>query len=187
MGQCVKSGGLLKHFAASTFLIWLAADHVLAARYGDRQIEALLFRQLLAAGVAEVDENTGRGGGATLVPPDVQAYAAELRVYGLWESTLKSAAQAFRQAPLFDAAANTCPDPITIDHDEDERERRATMQAVIDSDEGMRGSWSDADGAGVLIHDDGTPLSAVELAVMEAAELRDDAAEFVDSDEDARP
>jgi len=100
-GQCVKAGGLLKHFATSTFLIWLAADHVLAARYGDREIEALLFRQLLAAGVADVDENTGRGGGATLVPPDVQAYAAELRVYGLWESTLKSAAQAFRQAPLF--------------------------------------------------------------------------------------
>ncbi len=100
-GQCVKAGGLLKHFATSTFIIWLAADHVLAARYGDRQIEALLFRQLLAAGVAEVNEDTGRGGGATLVPPDVQAYAAELRVYGLWQEQLKSAAQAFRQAPLF--------------------------------------------------------------------------------------
>lgn len=103
MGQTVKTGGLLKHFSGATFVIWLAADHIRAAGYGDRQIEALLFRHLLAAGVAEIDEDTGRGGGATLVPPEFSAYEAEIRVYGPWEPAHKAAARTFQQVTLFDA------------------------------------------------------------------------------------
>jgi hypothetical protein len=176
-GQCVKTGGLLKHFATSTFAIWLAADHVLAAGYRDREIEALLFRQLLAAGVAEVDENTGRGGGATLVPPDVQAYAAELRVYGLWESTLKSAAQAFSQAPLFGASADTEIHDIQNPYMDEASASGSDSDA---SNERPKQAVSSDDGAGVLIHDDGTPMTPEEVAGQEAAELRDDPAEFED-------
>lgn len=210
MGATVKAGGLLKHFAASTFCIWLAADHVRAAGYGDRQIEALLFRQLLAAGVAEVDEDTGRGGGATLVPPEIQAYEAEIRVYGAWEPAHKSAARTFQQVSLFDGPTaqeegqylcvrcegerttvrrGLCRD-CTNDAASEWLEREyppaddepTCDSAQVDMLEGEPAL--DLSGAGILIHDDGTPFTAEEIAAQEAAELRDDPAEFDDDDSD---
>jgi hypothetical protein len=175
LGRCVKPDPLLKHFSGSTFLIWLAADHVLAARYRDREIEALLFRQLLAAGVAEPDEDTGRGGGATLVPPDVEAYAAELRVYGLWEAKLKAAAVAFRQAPLFDATVPAADDDSEDEYDSEIGREEAAQDGYVENP---------LSGAGILIHDDGSPLTEQEIAEQEASELRDDPAEFDDDEAD---
>lgn len=157
MGQCVKAGGLLKHYTSAVWLIWLAADNVLAAGYGDREIEALLFRQLLHAGVSEVDEDTGRGGGPAYQPHDVAVFEAELRVYGLWERSLKAVAPAFQQASLFDS------------------EERA-VEEELDREEAAQAGYVEnpLSGAGQLIHPDGTPLSAEEIAELEAAELRDD-------------
>lgn len=103
-GKTVKPGGLLKLFSASTWAIWLAADHCRGAGYGDREIEALLFHELLHTGIAEVDDETGRGGGPTLRPHDAELFRAELEVYGLWDQQLRDVAPAFRQGTLFDTS-----------------------------------------------------------------------------------
>lgn len=103
-GKTAKASGLVKHFSESaTFVIWLAADHCRGAGYDERQLEALLFHELCHTTVSAGDEETGRGGGPTLVPHDVEMFAAEVEVYGLWAAELRDIAPAFRQAGLFDA------------------------------------------------------------------------------------
>lgn len=100
-GKCSKPSGLLKHFSEAQFVIWLAADHCRAAGYRDRELEALLFHEMLHTAVTEPDENTGRGGGPALVPHELEVFRAEVEIYGLWAPALKEIAPAFRQAPLF--------------------------------------------------------------------------------------
>ena len=100
-GKCSKPSGLLKHFSEAHFVIWLAADHCRAAGYTDREIEALLLHEMLHTSVSEVDENTGRGGGPTLVPHDLEVFRAEVEIYGLWAPELREVAPAFAQASLF--------------------------------------------------------------------------------------
>jgi hypothetical protein len=152
-GKCTKPAGLLKLFSESTFVVWLAADHVIAAGYDDRQIEALLFHEMLHTGVAEADEETGRGGGPTLVPHELEVFRAEVEIYGLWAPELRAIAPAFTQPGLFDAQAGGSRSSTTKETAEQET------------------------GAGTLIHPDGTPMTAEEVAEQEAAELRDDPAD----------
>lgn len=106
-GKTTKPSGLLKKFSEATFVIWLAADHCRGAGYTERQIEALLFHEMLHTGVAEPDEETGRGGGPVLIPHELEIFRAEVEVYGLWAPDLREVAPAFdgvaKQASLFDA------------------------------------------------------------------------------------
>jgi hypothetical protein len=103
-GKTAKASGLVKHFSEqAAFVIWLAADHCRGAGYTERQLEALLFHEMCHTTVADADEETGRGGGPTLVPHDVEMFRAEVEVYGLWDADLREVAPAFRQAGLFDA------------------------------------------------------------------------------------
>ena len=122
-GKCSKPSGLLKHFSEAHFVIWLAADHCRAAGYGDREIEALLFHEMLHTAVSEVDENTGRGGGPALVPHELEVFRAEVEIYGLWAPELQEVAPAFRQASLFDAEAAAAEDegPYACVHCEEGR------------------------------------------------------------------
>ncbi len=218
-GKCQKPSGLLKHFSEATYVIWLAADHCRAAGFDDRQIEALLFHEMLHTGVAEVDENTGRGGGAITVPHELEVFRAEIEIYGLWAPDLKAIAPAFKQASLFGGPTPTecrgCRMEVKLDADgwcalcSPPMPAAAPMFSGQPSDferqEAAGAAYSDEiddgapplnlSGAGVLIHPDGTPMTAEEIAEQEAAELRDDPAEddfdddeeYDDSDEDARP
>lgn len=109
-GKTTKTSGALKLFAEATWVIWLAADHCRAVGYGDREIEALLFHEMLHTGVAEPDEETGRGGGPTMAPHDVEMFRLEVEVYGLWASELRDVAPVFKrpggQMGLFDVQAS---------------------------------------------------------------------------------
>ena len=96
LGAIQKPSGLLKYFAESTFVVWLAADHCRTGALTAFQVEALLFRQLCSTGT---DETNGK---PVLLPPDFQGYCAELRGYGAWESDLRQMARTVRQMPLFD-------------------------------------------------------------------------------------
>lgn len=173
-GKCSKPSGLLKHFAETQFVIWLAADHCRAAGFDDRQLEALLFHEMLHTGLSEVDENTGRGGGPTLVPHELEVFRAEVEIYGLWAPDLKSVGPAFHQLSF--SAAVDAATPITADEMDAQPARgevfeRADLEPTAGDEHGVLGY---DDGAGVLIHPDGTPLTAEEIAEMEAAEARDD-------------
>ena len=104
MGKTAKRGGLLAAFTTADFIIWLAADHVLEAGYTERQIKALLHHELLHIGWQEPEEDDPNGEGkAVLVGHDFEFFAEEIRTYGAWEELLQEAAEAFAQAPLFDA------------------------------------------------------------------------------------
>lgn len=79
---------------------------------------------------------------------DFEGFGTEVRHYGPWTEDLKIGGQAFtaaHQMGLFDQACD--------DEDDDEAED---------------------DGAGVLIHNDGSPMTAEEIEAQEAAELADD-------------
>lgn len=172
-GKCSKASGLVKHFSESQFVIWLAADHCRMARYGDREIEALLFHEMLHTAVAEVNENTGRGGGPTLVPHDLEVFRAEIEVYGLWAADLRDVAPAFQQASMFDSAGQE-HDASGLDCD--------VCGGFIDPESGRtvclncKPRQPVDDGAGVICHPDGTPMTAEEIADLEAADYRDDEA-----------
>lgn len=115
-GKTVKASGLAKHFSEqAAFVIWLAADHCRGATYTERQLEALLFHEMCHTTVVEADEETGRGGGPALVPHDVETFAAELEVYGLWDADLRDVAPAFRQAGLFEPADERDEDEADAD------------------------------------------------------------------------
>jgi len=165
LGKTQKPSGLLKLFSESTFVIWLAADHCRARYYGDPEIEQLLFHEMLHTAVGEPDEETGRGGGPVLVPHQLEIFDAEIEVYGLEGIALKEAAPLFRQAVYDAPKQRTSVSSPSI-------ERQKTEELPPD---------------GQLIHDDGTPLTADEIAEQEAAELRDDPADDDDSLSDVEP
>lgn len=97
LGKCVKASGLARHFSNADFVIWLAADNVAAYRLTPRQIEALVFRQLLKAGVSvDKDDNVK----PVLLGYDYEGFAEELRVYGFWSDELGRMADTVRQLTL---------------------------------------------------------------------------------------
>lgn len=136
----------------SDFAIWLAADTAREAKFTDRHVEWAVFRYLCRIGT---DDN----GNFISVPPDFEAFAAEIRIYGAPIENLRVARQAFQageQMGLFDVDAEQVED----------------------------------DGAGVLIHDDGTPMSAEEVAELEESEVGDNGDDVLadpDADYDGDP
>lgn len=138
-GKTTKPAGLLKLFSEATFVIWLAADHCRGAGYGDREIEALLFHEMLHTAEAEEDEETGRGGGPTLVPHELEIFRAEVEVYGFWADDIKQAAPAFRQGNLFEApvtraAADSPAAPGDDEHDLSDLPDDAEVAEALDDD-----------------------------------------------------
>lgn len=94
-GKCVKPGGLLRHaLSAADFVIWLAADQ--CQGFTRHQVEALLYHELCHIGRDE-------DGKRSLVPHDVEAFASEVREYGLWMSDLRTFGKAVRQLALDEA------------------------------------------------------------------------------------
>ena len=53
LGKCEKPSGLLKHFADYDFVIWLGADNMRAAKFGQTEIEAALYHELQHAWIDE--------------------------------------------------------------------------------------------------------------------------------------
>lgn len=95
-GKCVKASGLVKHFSEHQFVIWLAADNCREWGFTQRQVEALLFHELCHAGEKESKDGEIK---ATLIGHDVEAFAAEIERYGLWQDDL------VRIKPVFDQCA----------------------------------------------------------------------------------
>jgi hypothetical protein len=100
-GKANKPSGLITAFTTADAVVWLAADHVLEAEYTARQVEAILFHELQHFTVEEDEETGDRKVG--MRGHDVELFYADVRTYGAWDEMLKEAAEAFRQALLFDA------------------------------------------------------------------------------------
>ena len=94
LGKCKAVSGLERYWSESDFVIWLAADHAQTFNLDQRQIEALIFHELMHA---DIDDETAR---PKVRPHDVEAFVPEIERYGLWTSDLKDAGDAMRQAAL---------------------------------------------------------------------------------------
>lgn len=99
LGACQKPSGLLAFFSGDDFVIWLGLDNCLAHRLTNRQVEALVFHELLHTNATE-DPDTGEiilG----INPHDFEGFNEELRVYGPWSSDLERVTEIARQLELF--------------------------------------------------------------------------------------
>ena len=152
IGFMKRASDLLGHFSGADFIGWLSATTARDGKFTDTQVEAAVLHQLCHVGQDDK-------GNWIFSPHDFEGFAQEVRHYGTWTSDLKLGGTAFvaaHQMGLFSDDEE--------DEDEDEGEDLA------------------ATGAGVLIHPDGTPLSADEIAEQEAAELADDDMEETNAD-----
>jgi len=101
LGKAQKPSGLLYHFAACDFVIWLAADHLADLQFTARQIEAVVFHELSHCDYEE-DEDSGTGK-FTIVGHDVEVFYAEILKYGAYKEDLHQLAGVFRQLSLDEA------------------------------------------------------------------------------------
>lgn len=164
IGALKRVSGVWMDFCDAQFIVYLAADTARLAGFTDRQVEAALFHQLL-----HIDRDAK--GNWIKVGHDFEGFGTEVRHYGPWTEDLKIGSQAFTTAVQLGL------DLDDEDEDEDDEHVRSRSSARA-----ARG-----DGAGVLIHPDGTPLTDEEIAEQEAAEARgefDD--EWDDDEEDAQ-
>jgi hypothetical protein len=93
-GKCQKPSGLLAHFAATDFIIWLAADHLDKGNATYRQVRALLFHELSHI---EEDGREGHDGEYLIVAHDFEGFVNEATSFGFWSEGLRLAAAAVRQ------------------------------------------------------------------------------------------
>lgn len=91
LGTMSRPSGALRFYSRHDFLVTLAADHCRNARFTERQLEALVFHELLHATV------NAKGDGPALVGHDVEMFRAEIEEYGLWNLDLTLAAESFEQ------------------------------------------------------------------------------------------
>ncbi len=102
MGKCVKLSGAAKHYAGGAhFLVWLAADHCTDVGYDARQIEALVYHELLHIQLEEKEDKFGNP--ITVyrtVGHDIEGFFSELEQYGAWDRTWQRLEEVVRQLPL---------------------------------------------------------------------------------------
>lgn len=91
LGQCQKPSGLLSHFSGCDFIIWIAADHAAGYGFGEREIEAALFHELL-----HIDLGTDESG-PRLRPHLFEGFAEEVEEYGFWTQSLKEISRSFKR------------------------------------------------------------------------------------------
>lgn len=94
-GKCVRPTGLADFALECDLVILVAADHARTYRFTAYQMEALLYHELLHAGVSEK-------GGAILHGHDLEVFRLEIEEYGLWHPDLESAKRII-QPQLWDA------------------------------------------------------------------------------------
>lgn len=96
MGRCRVLTGELAYFADADWLIWVAADIARDSLFGDHEVEALLFHELLHC---DLKGKEGQKKPATR-GHDFEAFAIEVERYGAWDVSLRRAHTAFRQLEL---------------------------------------------------------------------------------------
>ena len=99
LGKCVKVTGVLTAFTGSQFVIYLAANHARDHQLSERQVEALVFHELLHVEEIVDDNGNVRTG---IAAHDFEEFAAVIHRYGAWDEGLRLAKSAFEQLPLFD-------------------------------------------------------------------------------------
>lgn len=95
-GKCKLLSGELRYFVDADWLIWVAADHAFALEYTQRDIEALLFHELLHCtlkGKPGEERPAVKG-------HDVETFFDEMRRFGLWTPALRQVKRTVEQLSL---------------------------------------------------------------------------------------
>lgn len=95
LGKCQSLSGVAQHWGRADILIWLAADHCADLKLNARQLEALLFHELLHIGW---DADKGQ---AFIAEHDFAGFIKELELYGAWDADLQMLARNRTQLRLF--------------------------------------------------------------------------------------
>jgi hypothetical protein len=95
LGRCQKTAGLLKKFSKADLVIWAARDNCEDLHLSFKQMEALIFHELLHA---DVDTEYK----PIIKPHEFEGFSFELQEYGTWSRDLEHASRAFRQTSFFD-------------------------------------------------------------------------------------
>lgn len=100
LGKCVKLSGHARYYALGAhFLIWLGANWVRGYKFDDRQIEALVYHELLHIEREEPEEEDKPVVYRTRAH-DAEFFLDELRLYGAWKSDLVAVVETVRQLAL---------------------------------------------------------------------------------------
>lgn len=98
LGKCNKPSGLSLFYSEKDWVIWLAADHAVSYRLNVRQIEALVYHEMLHCAIETDDAGVVK---ATTVGHDLEVFNKEIERYGLCREDLETTAQAMgRQLSL---------------------------------------------------------------------------------------
>ena len=97
-GWCQKPSGLLKFYAKSDFVVWIAADNTRESRMTRWEVEALLFHELMFADL-ETDEETGETK-PVMRSLEIEAWVDEVERYGDWSPSLARLGRVYQQAAL---------------------------------------------------------------------------------------
>jgi hypothetical protein len=121
---------------APDLLVWLAADTLRESAVTERQIEAILFDQLVSVEWSDGDED----GDPTwrLVGPEVMCHLATLEEYGAFTRKLESAKAAFIQPSLFEAS-------IAVDERFTQEEAERVIKTAQEAYDQMRADEQPAD------------------------------------------
>lgn len=94
LGKCFTTSGLLREALGADVVIWLAANLARDAGFEQRQVEALLFHELLHI---QLDDKTGK---YALRGHDFEGFMAELEKFGPWRADLISMVKAAGQLSM---------------------------------------------------------------------------------------
>jgi hypothetical protein len=86
-GKCIRPTQLLKHYVQTNYVIWIAADNT-RGRFNQRQMQALLFHEMLHTSVGEKGEPATTG-------HDFEGFVREIEEFGTWRKDIEPLAMAF--------------------------------------------------------------------------------------------
>lgn len=97
LGKCIRPTGLVKHFGKLDndgfsekvdFIIWAAADHARTHQLTVKQINALIFHELM-----HTDWEDGK---LVVKTHDFEGFAREIEEFGMWKGSIERIAQAVK-------------------------------------------------------------------------------------------
>lgn len=103
LGNLQKPTGLLKHFAESDYILWLAADHCRELMLTNLQLEALLYHELCHCWWEEDEDEKSPTYGEmklSIRNHDDELFRQEIGRYAPWNDNRKQTLDAFRQIAL---------------------------------------------------------------------------------------
>ena len=97
LANITRLGGLARYYGRSEFTVWVAADHAREMKPSYRDMEAILFHELMKVDkrVSEDDEITYQ-----VRNPTIMAFPEEVELFGLWREELEEARATFEQLGL---------------------------------------------------------------------------------------